>query len=90
MFSALVGATFLTTHCAVCGCRLDCPAFRVPADLVLKHDKLVFAALDALRPAQPLQAIIDRQDMLLSMLRVMCKTLCGLLPFWRSLLLQTP
>ena len=43
-----------------CG-RLDCPAFRVPADLIVKHERLVFAAMDAMSPSPPLQEVISRQ-----------------------------
>ncbi|KAL4423954.1 hypothetical protein ABPG75_001255 [Micractinium tetrahymenae] len=40
--------------------RLDCPAFRVPPDLLVKHEKLVFAALDALKPVQRLSDTVQR------------------------------
>lgn len=41
-------------------CRLDCPTFRVPPDLMVKHEQLVFAALDALKPVQRLSGIVQR------------------------------
>lgn len=41
-------------------CRVDCPISKVPADLMVKHEKLVFAALDALQPIQPMQDVIGR------------------------------
>lgn len=40
--------------------RLDCPSFRVPADWIVKHEALVFAALAALRPAGRLASIVGR------------------------------
>ncbi|KAI3432850.1 hypothetical protein D9Q98_010433 [Chlorella vulgaris] len=37
---------------------VDCLAFRALADLFVKHEDLVFAALHALQPSQPLQIIL--------------------------------
>lgn len=39
-------------------CRVSCPAYRVPAELMVKHEQLVFAALAALRPVAPLQEAV--------------------------------
>ena len=47
-------------HCFWIPYRLDCPAFRVPADLIVKHESLVFAAMDAMQPSRPLLDIISR------------------------------
>ena len=40
--------------------RLSCPALRVPAALIEKHEALAFAVLAALRPAERLQAVVTR------------------------------
>lgn len=41
-------------------CRLNCPAFWVPPDLMVQHEQLVFAALHALHPVQRLSDIVQR------------------------------
>lgn len=37
---------------------MSCPALALPADLVAKHERLVFAALAALQPAPALLAAV--------------------------------
>jgi hypothetical protein len=39
-------------------CRVDCPALKVPPELVVRHEQLVFSALDALQPSNRLVDII--------------------------------
>lgn len=39
---------------AALACRVSCPAYRVPADLAVKHEQLIFATMAALRPAASL------------------------------------
>lgn len=39
-------------------CRVSCPAYRVPGELMAKHEQLVFAALAALRPVAPLLDVV--------------------------------
>ena len=39
---------------------MDCPAFQIPAALMVKHEELVFAALEAMRPAAELQSVLSR------------------------------
>ena len=46
--------------CLPACCRVDCPALRVPADLFVKYDSLVFGALDALKPTQALMDALHR------------------------------
>ena len=46
----------LTEH--ICR-RVDCPALKMPPDFFAKHEALAFAAMDALQPAQQLQAVIS-------------------------------
>ena len=48
-------------NCAL-ACRVDCPAFQIPAALMVKHEELVFAALEAMRPAAELQTVLSRYD----------------------------
>lgn len=39
-------------------CRVSCPAYRVPGELMAKHEQLVFAALAAMRPVAPLLDVV--------------------------------
>ena len=48
------------TNTAAAFCRVDCPAFQIPAELVVKHEELIFAALAAMQPAAELQDALSR------------------------------
>ncbi len=48
----------LCTEPLLACCRVGCPALKVPADLMVTHEGLVFAAMDAMRPSDRLLDII--------------------------------
>jgi hypothetical protein len=49
--------TFAT--CSVVLCRVDCPALKVPPDLITKNEELVLAVLEALQPSQRLLTVVS-------------------------------
>ncbi|KAI7840968.1 hypothetical protein COHA_005197 [Chlorella ohadii] len=53
-----VMAALKEQHATTLHLRVSCPAYRVPAELMVKHEQLVFAALAALRPVAPLQEAV--------------------------------
>lgn len=50
---------------AALACRVSCPAYRIPADVAIKHEQLIFAMLAAIRPvASLLKAVRKAQQQL--------------------------
>jgi hypothetical protein len=47
------------THASTQHLRVDCPALKVPPDLITKNEELVLAVLEALQPSQRLLTVVS-------------------------------
>jgi len=68
---ATVCVAVMGTALCLWTCRVDCPFAKVPADMLVKHESLIFAVLEALQLVQPLQEAVNRW---VRMLGACCRT----------------
>lgn len=50
----------ISLFASLCFCRLDCPMFRVPPDVLTAQASLVFGIMDAMQPSTRLMGMLQR------------------------------